>query len=575
MKVTRGHFVLGGHRCGQRESVGAVRDSLTGGEIRQSNEHVVGRVYLQQALNRHNLEAGVNGSLRSYGAVAGRASVRGAAFVALVVGIGCGDPAVVQPTTPPVSTSEPFSPATMYANSYCTDGQYPVQWVWNPATLRDSLPRAATAADGAPRIRQIRGGQVIATYTALGGTGATTDENNTDGHDVSGGAFHRTPYTNWADGDVFEVYPAVYEGTSQQPWIGPLTRNYQTFMAGDFAVPKNITIRGITVNGVRPVIRNPSDGGSNNTLGQGLIYVDRSENITIENIEIHDSPTGGGLGKAAIYVNGAKNLTLRDVRIVGFKRRDANGIFGTLNNSGTLRLERVDLDGNGGGNGPEHNIYINASETDPNYTVHMTGSFTHGAYYGHLFKSRAQVNILEGNYFMGQKWDGVDQAENYLADFPNGGRVTLRNNVFVKNRSGDNSNAMSVTYAMEGLEDARPNSVLIEHNTFVALDRTYDGFHPIYPMQFFYPARVPGDAAFPVSNVTVAHNAFVGYCRQSVDFMDYRGQNALELNFNQIDMGFRLRDTTSVGNAAIRGTAAYSHLLRGVTRATARIGARD
>ena len=67
----------------------------------------------------------------------------------------------------------------------------------------------------------------------------------------------------------------------------------------------------------------------------------------------------------------------------------------------------------------------------------------------------------------------------------------------------------------------------------------------------------------------------VWYCRQSVGFMDYRGQNALELNFNQIDMGFRLRDTTSVGNAAIRGTAAYSHLLRGVTRTTARIGARD
>jgi hypothetical protein len=464
-----------------------------------------------------------------------------AAWAVLMLGAftACGDAPSTTAEEPAVGTAEPFSAATQYSTTYCTDGQFPAQWVWNPATSRDSAPRPATTADGAPLIRQVRNGRVIASYTSLGGTGVTTDENNTDGHDVRGGAFHRTPYTNWVDGDVFEVYPAVYEGTSQQPWIGPMTRSYQTFLAGDFTVPKNITIRGITVNGVRPVIRNPPDGGSNNTLGQGLVYVDQSENLTIENLEIHDAATGGGLGKAAVYVNGAKNLTLRDVRIVGFKRRDANGIFGTSNNIGTLRLERVDLDGNGGGNGPEHNIYVNASEKDPNFTVHMTGSWTHGAYYGHLFKSRAQVNILEGNYFMGQRWNAVDQTENYLADFPNGGRVTLRNNIFVKNRSGDNSNAMSVTYAMEGIEDARANSITIEHNTFVALDRTYDGFHPIYPMQFFYPARIPGSAGFPVANVSVASNAFVGYCRQSEAFMDFRGLNALELNFNQIDLGFR------------------------------------
>ena len=498
-------------------------------------------------------------------------------IVVLCAMTACADtaPPGVAPVDPPTNIGEPFSPPTNFATSYCTDGQFPIQWAWNPATVRDSAPRAATTTDGTPLIRQVRNGRVIATYTALGGTGVTTDENNTDGHDVRGGAFHRTPYTNWADGDVFEVYPAVYEGASQQPWIGPMTQNYQTFMAGNYAVPKNITIRGITVNGVRPVIRNPPDGGSNNTLGQGLVYLDRSENITIENIEIHDAPSGGGLGKSAVYLNGARNITLRDVRIVGFKRRDANGIFATSNNSGTLRLERVDLDGNGGGSGPEHNIYVNASATDPNFTVHMTGSWTHGAYYGHLFKSRAQINVLDGNYFMGQRWDGVDQAENYLADFPIGGRVTLRNNIFVKNRSGDNSNAMSVTYAMEGIEDARANSITIEHNTFVALDRTYDGFHPIYPMQFFYPANVPGTAGFPVTSVSVAHNAFVGYCRQAEPFMDYRGQNAIELNFNQIDLGFRLRDTTAVGSVAIQGTSAYGHIMKDATRRTARIGARD
>lgn len=483
--------------------------------------------------------------------------------------------AAVAPSGTPGATSEPFSAATNYGTTYCTDGQYPAQWAWNPGTLRDSTPQPATAADGAPLIKQVRAGKVIATYTSLGGTGITTDENNTDGHDVSGGAFHRSPYVNWQDGDVFEVYPAVYTGTKQQPWIGPLTTDARNYTAGVFVTPRNITIRGITVNGKRPVIRNSPDGGSNNTLGQGLIYVDASENVTIENLDIEDADGAGGLGKAAVYVNGAKNLTLRDVRIAGFKRHDTNGIFGTGNNSGTLRLERVELDGNGGGGGPEHNLYVNASSVDPNFTVYMTGSWSHGAYYGHLFKSRAQVNILEGNYLMGARWDGTTQAENYLADFPNGGRITLRNNVFVKNRSGDNSNAMSVTYAMEGVEDARPNSITIEHNTFVALDRTFDGSHPLYPMQFYYPARVPTDAGFPVPNVSIAHNAFVGYCKQSVSFMDYRGTNAAELNFNQIDLGFRVRDTTLVGAGSIIGTSAYAHRLRSIARTTARIGARD
>jgi hypothetical protein len=275
-------------------------------------------------------------------------------------------------------------------------------------------------------------------------------------------------------------------------------------------------------------------------------------------------------------VNGVKNLTLRDVKISGFKIHEANGIFGTGNNTGTLRLERVELDSNGGGGGPEHNAYINASSTDPNFTVNMISSWTHGAYYGHLFKSRAQVNVFEGNYFMGSRWDGKTQTENYLADFPNGGRVTLRNNIFVKNHSGDNSNAMSVTYAMEGVSDARALSLDIQHNTFVSLDRFYDSSHPMYPMQFYYPAQLPSDASFPVTNKIIANNVFVGYCKQNVGFMDFRGDNPLELNFNQIDQSFRVRDSSIVGgNSAIVGTLEYAHPLKSIPRITTLPGARD
>jgi hypothetical protein len=60
-------------------------------------------------------------------------------------------------------------------------------------------------------------------------------------------------------------------------------------------------------------------------------------------------------------------------------------------------------------------------------------------------------NILEGNFLQGGlPRSGFDVAENYGVDIPNGGNATVRNNVFVKNASGYGSNAMSLTYALEG-----------------------------------------------------------------------------------------------------------------------------
>lgn len=455
----------------------------------------------------------------------------------------------------------------------CEGKTFPTQGIWGDnGNAASGQPQAATS--GTPKIEQYRAGKLVATYSHFGYSGLTSSENTGTSVDPSGGVFSRQPYRQFAEGDEYRVYPAVYEGETQQPWVGPMTASYAEFMQGIFQAPKNIKIIGVTVNGVRPVIRLPATGASNNTLGQGMIYFDKSENITFENFDI-DGTSSGSVGKAAIYINGAKNLTLRNLRIHGFKAQNANGIFGTDNNSGTLRMENIELFDNGGGGGPEHNIYLGASKLDPNFTVHMTGSYSHSAYYGHLFKSRAQKNILEGNYFRGTL-GGAQQAENYLVDVPNGGVLTMRNNVLVKNASGDGSNGLMVTFKMEGAADTRPDAITIEHNTFVAYSRYYDTQqHQLAPYSFFYPSKNPAAADFPVANIKVRGNAYVGLCQHFGTELNYRGTDYVEGWFDLLNNDFSLKGIGQIAQGSATQSPSYSFPLGVVTRIGNQAGARD
>ena len=427
-------------------------------------------------------------------------------------------------------------------------------------------------------MNQIRDGRVIATYTSLGGDAGYSKPDSLSGQDTSVGPFRRKPYTQWLSGDIFEIYPAVYSGANMQLYIGPNFANYPAYSAGKVDMPANITIRGVTVNGQRPVIVNPPAGGANSNYGQSLIYIDghydkagallgSASNITIENIDIVDSPTGGFVGKGAVYVNGAHNLTLRNVRISGFKQHQANGVFATNNNSGTLLLENVELDSNGGSGGPEHNAYINASKLDPNFTFMVRGSWSHDSYYGHELKSRAQNTVIEGSYLSGGRAVGATQAEAYLLDVPDGGTLVARNNVFVKGYSGNQSNGASITFGVESANPSRQWGLTIEHNTFVALARNFDDAgHPLFPM--YISSKAPGTK-------NVDYNNFIGYCPTGNGAKDFRGSNFAILNFNEIDLAFRPRKPQLTGNPGIIGTYGYAHKTLAVPRKTKALGARD
>jgi len=467
-----------------------------------------------------------------------------------------------------------FVPAN--SGAYCTSGTFPANWIWTSPTR---TAQANPATSGTKRIDQIRGGAVIATYTTLGSTGGTSsgDIYLNPALDVSVGAFHRTPYTNMMDGDIFEVYPAVYDQDSDQPYIGASYKNYADFLSGTKYIPRNITIRGKTIGGVRPLITCAAGvGASYNNLNNALVYFDECENVVFENFDIQCG-SATYIGKSGLYVNSAKNLTVRNVRISGFKARGANGIKGTGNASGTLRLDNVELINNGGNSGPEHNAYIDASTVDSNYTVYVTNSYSTGTFYGHEFKSRAQNNILEGNYFVCARADATNpQTDAYVVDIPDGGNLVMRNNIIAKDYSGDNSNGAAIEFAGEA--NTRTNqSIIIEHNTFVAWNKFYDNAsHPIWPLFLQYPQKLPAMTGFTPTNVSINNNLFIGYCLGGNYIFDYRGSNFVEAQFTDVSTSFSPITPTISSNTGIIGSSIYSHTsaVPGV-RTTAAIGARD
>lgn len=514
----------------------------------------------------------------------------GLAFSLVLSGCGGGDPSTTSTTggdtlledgtlvRDTIGGITATAAGTTGTPTYCQDGIYPAQWEWDmTAPIRQS---ALPATEGTPKIEQVRNGAVIATYTALGGDGVLNQsaQNVTGGQDTRVGPFRRAPYLQWLPGDTFLVYPAVYRGKDMQIYLGPNIANYADFQAGKYVVPENITIRGVTVNGKRPVIVNPPSGASLATYSNSLIHIEGkfapnygpllkpASNITIENIDVADAPDGGKVPRAGVVIAGVNNITLRNMRISGFRLHSANGVFGAADNSGTLKLENVELADNGGAGAPEHNAYINSSAVDPNFTFHAKGVWSHDSYYGHALKSRAQRTIVEGSYLAGKRSDGVTQTEAYLLDIPNGGVASIRNTIFVKNYSGNNSNGASLTFAVEGASDDRAQELKVEHNTFVAFSKYFDTqSHQLFPL-FISSSAI---------RKNVSSNVFVGYCKANDATKDYRGENYSELTFAGIDRMYRPLNPILTGNPGIIGSPEYVHKSTFGQRTTYALGARE
>ncbi|WP_159590085.1 right-handed parallel beta-helix repeat-containing protein [Hydrogenophaga sp. BPS33] len=202
----------------------------------------------------------------------------------------------------------------------------------------------------------------------------------------------------------------------------------------------------LTICGVGGRARLFADG--RNAQGKGLWVVSGS-NITIDSIEFHKATVPDQNGAGIRAQNGGY------LRIInsGFYDNE-NGIL-TNPGSSTVSVERSEFARNGLGDGYTHNIYAGAIDK-----LTVTSSYFHEAKVGHNFKSRAKETTLENSYFM----DGPSGTASYVADFPNGGKVYLRGNMFHKGPNA--SNPIAISYGAEGLTNPT-NTFEMVHNTVV------------------------------------------------------------------------------------------------------------
>jgi len=454
-----------------------------------------------------------------------------------------------------------------------------------------------------------------------------------------GNTSHVDLFRLWLPGDTFLVYPAVYTGTTYQ---GQTVSNNNITLRpmGDYYIssgnpiyaPNNITIKGVTVNGIRPVIVRNDNGGGDSETSKDVVEIIGGANDTIENIGItlgtssqayvleaglylihvgyNDYDQYGNALTTPVLGSGNNFTTISNLHIHGFEQVQAqsggaDGVISDPTSGGTVLFISNEIDHNGGtgaqnSSGLAHGIYMQASNTqygnptyDPNFNVTFEGNWFHDQFYGHDLKSRAQNTIIVGNYFQGGLPQGgiYTTAESFGADLPNGGVVTIRGNIFTKNASGYASGTFNVAYGEEGfpgpsnsnetLYDGpnggpRTNSINFKNNTFVAFARTTDGTHPLIPFEFFYPAQSPSAAGFPVSSVNVNNNAFVGYC--PVDFNSvqaYTGTSALSAGFADMSQAFSFGGLWVGANNNIVGLQDYVHELIVGARTKNSVGGED
>ena len=212
----------------------------------------------------------------------------------------------------------------------------------------------------------------------------------------------------------------------------------------------NLVIRG---EGADQVILD-SEG---RTYGEKGIWVISGTNVVVEGITFCGAACDSKNGSGIRLEPSATDFTVRSCIF----RNNENGILcGPI--PGTVTVEYCEFAYNGHGDGYSHNIYIgHVDKLVFRYNV------SHHAKSGHDLKSRAKVSIVEGCRFD----DGETGESSYLADFPNGGKVDVKNCVFVQSPLEGFNDGM-VTFGLEG--NLHPNSEF-EFEDNVLVNKRKDG----------------------------------------------------------------------------------------------------
>ncbi|WP_437798620.1 right-handed parallel beta-helix repeat-containing protein [Sorangium sp. So ce693] len=150
---------------------------------------------------------------------------------------------------------------------------------------------------------------------------------------------------------------------------------------------QKITIRGVRVNGRRPVL----SGGTNTVIFAGNHYTFEGFDIT------------GGSGRCVF--NKAHDITIRDSVVHDCA---GHGILGADSESGSLTLEYVEVYACGSGD-TRHPIYIATDEeTRLGSVFRMRHCYVHDGNGGNSVKSRAERNEIYYNWIEGAKYHELE-----------------------------------------------------------------------------------------------------------------------------------------------------------------------
>jgi hypothetical protein len=194
----------------------------------------------------------------------------------------------------------------------------------------------------------------------------------------------------------FSALPALKPGDVVEV-MGGATYGAVTFRASGTAASK-ITVRGVKVNGKRPVI----SGGVN------TVQFELSNHMVFEGFEV----TGGS---SRCVFNHANDITIRDTIV-----RDCpmHGILAADNDTGSLTLDHVEVRRSGYGD-QKHPIYVTTDQAKfPGAVFKMEHCYLHDQNGGHGVKSRAErneirYNWIEGSYYHELELIGPDPSAGF------------------------------------------------------------------------------------------------------------------------------------------------------------------
>lgn len=150
---------------------------------------------------------------------------------------------------------------------------------------------------------------------------------------------------------------------------------------------QKITIRGIRVNGKRPVL----SGGNNTIEAQANYYVFEGLDLT------------GGTSRC--FFHHANDVTLRDSVVHDCPKQ---GILGADNDSGSFLLEYTEVHHCGGGTF-DHQIYMATNENDhPGSVFRMQHCYVHDGNGGNSVKSRSERNEIYYNWIEGATYHELE-----------------------------------------------------------------------------------------------------------------------------------------------------------------------